>query len=637
MAKLWMNDKPFEDETKKSLEDFDQLNLMHYADVLGDFIKECDTPMTIGIQGDWGIGKSTLLNMLRVELPTKSFPIVDFNTWQYSLFGQDDYLGLSAINAMLALLKDKFDIKPDPESGWEKANNKVKNALKTLKFGFGPITIDPQRLNKDDNNTDPIANMPFVDISEQMKELKIYFEEIISQIKNEDKQINKIIFFIDDIDRVRPVKALELLESLKNFFDVKDCVFVLAVDYEVVQMGMAEKLGIDLQRTSGKSFFDKIINLPFSMPTQSYSLDKYLKNLMSQEKYKNVYLSFSSMKDTDWSQMAQIAICTIGRNPRSIKRAINYMKIIGHLRKKVEKTCGKKFQELTKEHKIKYERNQDLKLRWALVCMQIAWPELYSYFVNNPTVDTINNLEDWDFLDSLPETRKLYDRVSDENEVKNNISDFFDLLYELLDIDGNDEIDHDELIPLLFTMYYTKMTEVNTLTEKPPYIELKDNALKNCKSRGETKNYFNDLDSFLNDIIKSSHWFQNKQIVFKRSTSKRYISLIYNRKRLGTLVSLTTQPFAFRISMDDEHLIGDLKKGNPISLNNGDEFNYEEIIKDYEGKKTGWGETEIDIFKFFELYSLKENKRALRRLLNQIYIILTSRVEKSTISKIGVK
>ncbi len=42
MAKLWMNDKPFEDETKKSLEDFDQLNLMHYADVLGDFIKECD-------------------------------------------------------------------------------------------------------------------------------------------------------------------------------------------------------------------------------------------------------------------------------------------------------------------------------------------------------------------------------------------------------------------------------------------------------------------------------------------------------------------------------------------------------------------------------------------------------------------
>ena len=83
------------------------------------------------------------------------------------------------------------------------------------------------------------------------------------------------LFFIDDIDRVKPVKALELLEALKTF-DVKGCVFVLAVDYEVVQIGMADKLGVDLQKLSGKSFFDKIINLPFSMPTQSYSLDKYL-------------------------------------------------------------------------------------------------------------------------------------------------------------------------------------------------------------------------------------------------------------------------------------------------------------------------------------------------------------------------
>jgi len=629
MQKLLMNDKPFEGESKE-MKDFDQLNLMHYADVLGAFIKECDTPMTIGLQGDWGIGKSTLLNMLRVELPTNSFPIVDFNTWQYSLFGQDDYLGLSAINAMLALLKERFDIKPDPESGWGKANKKVKGALKTLKFGFGPITIDPQKFNEDDSNTDPIADIPYVDISEQMKELKKLFEEIIGQIKNEKKNIKKIIFFIDDIDRVRPVKALELLESLKNFFDVKDCVFVLAVDYEVVQMGMAEKLGIDLQKTSGKSFFDKIINLPFSMPTQSYSLDKYLNNLMNQEKYKKVGLSFKSMKDVDWVQMAQIATCTIGKNPRSIKRAVNYMKIIGHLRENVKKTTGLRFEDLKKKYlpkTIDFKQNLDLKLRWSLVCMQIAWPELYSYFVNNPTVDTINNLEDWDFLDSLPETRKLYDRVSDENEVKNNISDFFDLLYELLDLDGNDEIDHDELTPLLFTMYYTKMTEVNTLTEKPPYIEFTDNALKNCKTRVETKIYFNELDSFLNDIIKSSHWFQNKQITFKRSTSKRYISLIFNRKRLGTLVSLTTQPFAFRIGMDDEHLIGDLKKGNPISLKNGGEFKYDEIIKDYEGKKTGWGETEIDIFKFFELYNLKDSKRIIRRLLNQIYLILTSRIK----------
>ena len=54
MQKLLMNDKPFEGESKE-MKDFDQLNLMHYADVLGAFIKECDTPMTIGLQGDWAL------------------------------------------------------------------------------------------------------------------------------------------------------------------------------------------------------------------------------------------------------------------------------------------------------------------------------------------------------------------------------------------------------------------------------------------------------------------------------------------------------------------------------------------------------------------------------------------------------
>ena len=53
-------------------------------------------------------------------------------------------------------------------------------------------------------------------------------------------------------------QRLELLESIKNFLDVPGCVFVLAVDYEVVQQGMKEKLGVDIQKMSGKSFFDKI-------------------------------------------------------------------------------------------------------------------------------------------------------------------------------------------------------------------------------------------------------------------------------------------------------------------------------------------------------------------------------------------
>ena len=91
----------------------DQLELAHYAGVLASFIKDCETPMTIGLQGDWGIGKSTLLNMLKSKIYSlkdgrKKYRIIEFNTWQYSLFGEDEYLGLSAINAMLKLIEEEL-------------------------------------------------------------------------------------------------------------------------------------------------------------------------------------------------------------------------------------------------------------------------------------------------------------------------------------------------------------------------------------------------------------------------------------------------------------------------------------------------------------------------------------------------
>ncbi len=629
MRSLFMNDKSFEGDQKnkkdnqKAMKDFDQLKLADYAKVLERFIDDCETPMTIGLQGDWGIGKTTLLNMLRVELPDKH-PIVDFNTWQYSLFGQDEYLGLSAVSAMLTLIEEKFKkhLPDEEDSALKRASNKVKGVLRTVKVGIGPLSIGSANEIAAAESSGP----DYTDISGIMKDLKNDFESMIEEIlKNAGpNKISKIIFFIDDIDRVKPVKALELLEALKNFFDVKGCVFVLAVDYEVVQIGMADKLGVDLQKLSGKSFFDKIINLPFSMPTQSYSLDKYLRTLLE-----NSNLAVTSMKDRDWKQMSQISNVTIGRNPRSIKRAVNYMKVVGLLRERVKNFLadGKGMNELVKSYGIKKNEAADLKLRWCLVCMQVAWPELYSYFVKNPSVETINNLEDWEYLDSLSEIKKMYDRVNDDEELKNNISDFFDILYSILDIDKDDKISHEELRPLLFVMYYTKMTEVHFLKEDPPYLEFTKSVLSNAKNE---KGLY---DIFLNDIFKSSHWFQSRMITFKRSSSGRFISLVYDRKRIGTLVSMSTQPFKFRIGFDDEILVRDMEKNNepglPVpgstSVEEIEYLDYHKYVKDYEGRQTGWGETEVAIDLFIKDYPIDNplNQRCLRRLLNQVYHELT--------------
>ena len=52
------------DEPIKSFEQ-DTLNLEHYVAALLEFIKTTDTPMTIGVQGQWGSGKTSMLNSIK--------------------------------------------------------------------------------------------------------------------------------------------------------------------------------------------------------------------------------------------------------------------------------------------------------------------------------------------------------------------------------------------------------------------------------------------------------------------------------------------------------------------------------------------------------------------------------------------
>ena len=181
-----------------------------------------------------------------------------------------------------------------------------------------------------------------------------------------------MVIFIDDLDRVKPIKALELLEGIKNFIDVEGCVFVLAVDYEVVQSGMAQKLGVDLQKTSGKSFFDKIIQLPFAMPTNNYERRIHPRPLLIQIQFER-FKDASAFKQDDSEFFHNITISTVGRNPRSIKRVINYADLLNKIRANFR----------DREQRVTTLDMQVL----CSICMQITWPELFTYFTRHDPME----------------------------------------------------------------------------------------------------------------------------------------------------------------------------------------------------------------------------------------------------------
>ena len=245
----------------------DTFGISSYVDGLCSFIVNCDTPMTISIQGDWGSGKTSMMNMIKEKISNSVCPIW-FNTWQFSQFKMQDELSTSLLYSLLA------------ELGYGKDNiEKLFGFLRgAARFATGVITekvaggfVAGEVTNK--------MNGSDCDFAQEIKNLKGKFQEAINaKLTTENK--DRVVIFVDDLDRLQPEKAVELLEVLKVFLDCENCVYVLAVDYEVVTQGIKKKFGDSVGEQKGKSFFDKIIQLPFKMPVAQYDISKYVGDML---------------------------------------------------------------------------------------------------------------------------------------------------------------------------------------------------------------------------------------------------------------------------------------------------------------------------------------------------------------------
>ena len=69
------------------------------------------------------------------------------------------------------------------------------------------------------------------DIAQLKEEIARLIEDALAH----DASKQGFTFYIDDLDRIDPPVAVEILELLKNIFDLERCVFILAIDYDVVE------------------------------------------------------------------------------------------------------------------------------------------------------------------------------------------------------------------------------------------------------------------------------------------------------------------------------------------------------------------------------------------------------------------
>lgn len=333
-------------------EEEDLLEISKYVKGLGKFIRECQTPMSIAIQGDWGIGKTSTLNLLKKNLEadkdTNGIKCVFFNTWQYSQFNMEDSLYVSFVHNLVKQCGGNDEI------------------LRTV-AAFGKLAFFKAVDWRFGTNASEILDGFEKAKKDQMESVSKLQEDFAKLVKKTGK---RLVIFIDDLDRLNPEVAVELLEIIKLFVNVENSIFVLAIDYEVVVKGVRKKYGENLSEEKCRNFFDKIIQLPFKMPVERYNLTELVRKAVQEQTH---------MTDEGVNIVAEFISDVMGTNPRTFKRLVNAFFLINSVN------------EIGEEAESKTKEINDV-LMFCSLCIQMCLPKLYELMVTASTKKQLKEL-----------------------------------------------------------------------------------------------------------------------------------------------------------------------------------------------------------------------------------------------------
>lgn len=269
-------------------------------------------PTSIGIFGNWGYGKSSLMLLMEKEINeeiTKQVAEennprilqVRFNGWQYESYETTKYsliqVLLDSVEKYLSDNRDIFD-KLDiilkrinllklgvlllKKYVWDKIPNAIKSNLPTADDLKKCVGVDD--ITKFQNEFQNEHTSLFV------TKFRTLLESIV-----EDAKFDSIIVYIDDLDRCSGEKMIECIEAIKLFLNVKNTAFVLGADERMVERAIKEhypEIEQDKRQIYSpfSDYLEKLIQIPYRLPRLSLNEQyTYILFLLLKSKYPNFF------------------------------------------------------------------------------------------------------------------------------------------------------------------------------------------------------------------------------------------------------------------------------------------------------------------------------------------------------------
>lgn len=375
---------------------FDYLNFSEVAESIADIINTPELlPVSIGVFGDWGAGKSTILKLTETALNNQEqeYIHISFDAWLYQ--GYDDARASILETIAEALIKhvEKNKGPIDKAMALGKRVNKLRALSLSLDIGstllgmptFGAIgkltSLTQSTLSSDEVDPEQVIKDGVEGIKDAHSQTKGFFnkeennsppQEIAAFRKEYSELLADIglplVVYIDNLDRCTPINAIHTLEAIRLFLFMPNTAFVVAADEDMIRSAVREyhKGATERHQTD---YLDKLIQVPINVPKPGqlevrayifmlfaldYGVDKenlkiihhnLLESLRNSWKQKPITIdqlisNLSLSSTTELKRVLDIAeritpllasSSRINGNPRIVKRLLNVIK----MRKKV--------------------------------------------------------------------------------------------------------------------------------------------------------------------------------------------------------------------------------------------------------------------------------------------------------------
>lgn len=275
----------------------DELGFQEFAESIAGSIHESipNEEFIVGIGGQWGSGKSTIINFIETKLRQKddTAMIVRFNPWWFS-----DEADL--IEKFLSQLSANLEGYEEIDQLREKIVNYARAFSKIPFSSFGaPVDKAAESVADIAENQPPNIN-----------ELR---DEIATHLADYD---GDIVVIIDDIDRLAPDKIRHMFRVIKSVADFPSLSYVVAFDRDVVTTALEGYRGV----SDGEEYLHKIIQLPITVPQpQEGTLHQFLSERLNQI----LFDSDSEFDEDRWEGAYQDGIRPLIETPRDAIRLSN--------------------------------------------------------------------------------------------------------------------------------------------------------------------------------------------------------------------------------------------------------------------------------------------------------------------------